>query len=184
MNIREYIYVCTYIYTYIHIRFQNIVHFRIILLLDLAIPTHRAAAAPWPMLAEATLNPALDPKAMATYPSNSPPLPYTQIRTNFDFWVFTWYLSIWVYWVEFGAALTLQTHLWIVIVIVFCWHVDFFLKCVITITCNQQHCLLYIAYWLPIDCPWYTYVQPYSIWARDPRPRSIIAEHMCIKGNQ
>ena len=37
-------------------------------------------------------------------------------------------------------------------------------KCVINTTCDKRDYLLYIAYWLPyrlpIDCPWYTYVQP------------------------
>ena len=33
-------------------------------------------------------------------------------------------------------------------------------KHVISMTCNKQDYLLYIAYWLPIDCSWCTYVQP------------------------
>ena len=33
-------------------------------------------------------------------------------------------------------------------------------KSAINTTCNKQDYLLYIAYWLPIDCPWCTYVQP------------------------
>ena len=31
--------------------------------------------------------------------------------------------------------------------------------------------MLYIAYWLPSDCPWNTYVQPWWIWARDPKQK-------------
>ena len=88
-----------------------------------------------------------------------------QFRTKlWQFIVFTIHLSNWVVCIGFGAGKGLKTNLWNVHFIDSFMFLDLLLA-----MCSKYyiqsarllviHCLL-IAYWLPIDCPWCTYVQP------------------------
>ena len=75
-----------------------------------------------------------------------------KLQTNLDFVFVIIYLSFFVYWIRFGTAMTLQTYLVngqfhrFPDILTLSW------KCVINLTCNKQDCLLYIVYWLLIDC--------------------------------